>query len=584
MSPELEEILATDSALSSEIASLKRNLEGVERELERAKRSPRGGLSWKEFFAFLLIATLLLNAFAIHMGDQLGWWDTNALVEVLDARLVALQTFESEVAPLRYGAYALAWFGTTVLTIFFAYPYQFLTLVAQLLDMVLPAAKTFLPYVEGAIVAFFLLRILMASPLVQGPLGRFRAVGGKDVRDCKRRIREIKRQIEAKEAEHRKLPADKIEQARELERQERMRREAEERQRKEAERQRREVERQRWEAERQRKEAEERKARERTDKVAMKGNVAELYEDDDVTLGSFFDGPDMLILGWSADEEAKLAEVLRMFCPDDRRVFESKQMGQALERLRDGYDMTLVLLVSGGFSKERLCWFLGTSSSARQALVLQVEDYAWINEEGAGPIIREFTDVRSGVSGLELYVNRLDVNGLEAIYAYSPHAAVGSGSEYHMSEDTGRRFIRYRIAASRAQEGWHFEGDTLVLDGAISTADGRAPWAERSLLLVRVEARDGADILGYDAARATFFPEGRMEGLFEGCHSLRSADLRKLRVGGAHFEELVNTFDACPLLDEVYVPDNFLLTAGLWKNGFERMDGDCWRPAFLPMD
>ena len=104
-----EDILAVDSALGSEIASLKRDLERVERELERAKRSPRGGLSWKEFFAFLLIAVLLLNALAIHMGDQLGWWDTNALVEALDARLAALQAFESEVAPLRYGAHALAW-------------------------------------------------------------------------------------------------------------------------------------------------------------------------------------------------------------------------------------------------------------------------------------------------------------------------------------------------------------------------------------------------------------------------------------------------------------------------------------------
>ena len=572
-----EDILAVDSALGSEIASLKRDLERVERELERAKRSPRGGLSWKEFFAFLLIAVLLLNALAIHMGDQLGWWDTNALVEALDARLAALQAFESEVAPLRYGAHALAWLGTTALTIFFAYPYQFLTLVAQLLDMALPVAKAFLPYVEGAIVAFFLLRLLMASPFVQGPLGRLRAVGGKDVRDCRRRIREIRRQIEAKEAERRKLPADKIERARELERQERMRREAEERQRREAERQ-------RWEAERQRKEAEERKARERTDKVAMKNNVGKLYEYDDVTLGSYYDGPDMLVLGWSADEEAKLTEVLRMFCPDDRRVFESKQLSQALERLRDGHDMTLVLLVSGGFSKERLCWFLGTSTSARQALVLQVDDYAWINEEGVCPSVREFTDARSGVSGLELYVNRLDVNGLEAIYVYSSPAAVAGGREYRMSDDTRRRFIRYRIAASHAQEGWHVEGDTLVLDGSICTVDGRAPWAERSHQLRRVEARDGADIYGYDAARAAFFPNGRMEGLFEGCQNLRSADLRKLGVGGVLFEELANTFDACPLLDEVYCPDNFLLTAGLWKNGFERTDGDCWRPACLPMD
>ena len=124
----------------------------------------------------------------------------------------------------------------------------------------------------------------------------------------------------------------------------------------------------------------------------------------------------------------------------------------------------------------------------------------------------------------------------------------------------------------------------MVLDGRLSTVDGRVPWAEKAPLFSRVVARDGADISEYAANRAAFFPNGRMEGLFEGWPYLRSADLRKLRIGFARFDELQNAFDGCAVLDEVYVPDNPQLATGLWKNGYDLADDGCWRPTFLIAD
>ena len=97
-------------------------------------------------------------------------------------------------------------------------------------------------------------------------------------------------------------------------------------------------------------------------------------------------------------------------------------------------------------------------------------------------------------------------------------------------------------------------------------------------------ARDGASLAAYDDNRSSFFGNEETEGLFEGSPYLRSADLRKLRAVRARFDELMNAFDACPVLEEVYIPDNAFLEIGLQKNGYAQASDGCWRPAFPLMD
>ncbi|MBP3894715.1 MAG: hypothetical protein J6D34_11845 [Atopobiaceae bacterium] len=594
MTPELEEVLLADDALASDIADLRSQLEGLERSRRRAMEAPGDSYSWVEFFVLLLIAVLLLNSLVIHMGAQLGWWDANALVGVLDARLTALQAFESENDVLRYVAHALAWLGTTVLTIFFALPYQLLTLVAELLDMVLPVAKPYLPFVEGGIVAFAVANILKASPPMRSLSSSLRAAGNSEVRDCDRRIREVKQQIKAKEAERAKLPSDKVMAARQEEMEERRQREAEERRRREeAERRQSQQE----ERERQlRQEREEReKQQERTgraagkhmathvDTHAMKDKVKAAYESKEGL--ELLTSCDMLILGEDADKETQLAEALRKYCPDDRRIFVSGQMNSALERLRNGHDVAVVLLASDDRGKERLCWFFGMDFTTPRAMVLRVGNLQCVDEEGVRPKLQDFFDRRSGVRGVELRVSRLDINSLAAVYASAMYVAADGGVDSFLFRDTApRRFVRYRTAAKHTLEGWHAEGDTLVLDGPLSTVDGRAPWAGESHLFRRVVARDGASLAAYDDNRSSFFGNEETEGLFEGSPYLRSADLRKLRAVRARFDELMNAFDACPVLEEVYIPDNAFLEIGLQKNGYAQASDGCWRPAFPLMD
>lgn len=568
MSPELESYLSADNALAGQIASLQRELKGAERDCQSALDRQRANSSWREFVVLLLIMALLLNSLAIHMGAQLGWWDTNELVTGIDQWLTTLNTYESETAPLVYGAHALGWFCETLLYIFFALPYQLLALVEELISMVAPVASPYLPYAEGVVLGVVALNILKGCPL-------FRGIPNKEVSRIKKRIRQIEQRIKATEAERSKLPADKVMAARQAEMEERRQREAEERER--------QLQREAEERERQlQREAEE---RERLAEATVKRRVKELYDQVHDVPETFFEEPDILLLGENADDESKLAEILRTFCPDDRRIFGSGQMDQASERLRNNHNVAVVLLVSDDRGKEQLCWFLSTDFMTSEAVVLRVTNLMWANEEGIPPRVEKFVDEYSGVRGLELSVSQLDINALESIYTYPMEAAIfGDSGNLLARPEAQRRFFRYRSAAKSAREGWHIEGDTLVLDGHLSTVDGRTPWAGRSLLVRRIEARDGASISEYDAYRTSFFPNRRMEGLFEGHPYLGSADLQKLRVGSVRFDELLNAFDTCPVLDEVYIPDNAQLMTGLWKNGYERAAAGCWRPSFLIED
>ena len=596
MDPELRKYLDADTQLGSEIAHLTNSLEDVQRQRKRALGTTRRGTSWPEFIVFFIIMGLLLSSLVVHMGELLGWWDPNELLVGLDQGLAALNAYESEITPLVYAARALAWLGTTIFYIFFALPYQLLTIITELLSMVLPAAKQFLPYVEGAVIGFILIQILKDSPLVLGPARGLKAMGNKEVAACDKRIRELKQEIKAKEAEQKRLPRDKVMAAYQAELQERKQREAEEwRRKEEAEREQRERE---ARLERERKEEEERQERERkeqaleearkhsaekTRELEVKRRVKELYWDDSGGV-HVTTGPDMLILSGDEDCSKELARVLRQFCPDDREIIELGQLGRAKERLRSGRELSVILLVSDDLSEEQLYRFFINDFAMHGVVVLRVEDYAWVNDEGEHPKQEYRYDDEGRINIWSLAVNQLDINGLTMIYLLSRLASTkwnGDGP-LPLGDEVVRRFTRYRAAARSASQGWHIEERTLVIDGPVKSIDGRAPWADRRLSFTRVVLTAPTAFVSYESERSAFYPRRRTEGLFEGCAKLRDVDLSKLSTSFRYYEGISDSFNDCPRLSEVHIPDCEPLAFGLVNQGFWQDDDGVWRRILLP--
>ena len=585
MSPEHEKYLEMDERLASEIAHLTLELEDEERKRRRALSNQGTGYTWGEFIAILVVATLLLNSLLVHMGHQLGWWDTNALVSAADQRLSELNAYESENVALLYGAHALGWLGGTLSFIFFALPYQVLALATELLSMVLPVAVPFVAYVEGVILGIAALIVLKACPLVQGIRTGLTGIGNAEVSSSKRRTRAIKRELAAKEAERRRLPTEKVMAARQAEMEERHQREAEEgRLREEAER----AERQR-EAEQRRREEEaelqreeearrirEEEAREQFEIEALRQRVHDLYWDDSLVPSST--GSDILILSGDTERAKKLAESLRRFRPDNREVFEISQVEQAAERLRSGKGLAVYLLVSEALSEEQLYRFYMTDIGMRGVLVLRVEDDAWANEEGACSEPENFFDRVRHSNNYRLTVKRLDARSLEMMYLVPGFVSnAWEEGDFPLRKELGRRFARYLAVAKRNRESWHLEGRTLVIDGRVQSFDGRAPWADARNSFTRVVLRDATALAAYDEEHRSLCHDWRLEGLFEGCANLDSVDLSQMNPRFNYCDELANSFLDCPRLREVRVPDCWPLINGLLTQGFYS-DGDgVWR-------
>lgn len=575
-----------DDRLASDIAQLTRSLEDEERTYRRVSGQRRGGSTWREFIVILIIAALLLNSLAIHMGAQLDWWDPNELVSVMDQHLTALNTYESETVPLVYGARALGWFGGVILTIFFAYPYQFLTLLAELLSMALPVASPFLPYVEGVILGIAALYVLKECPIFQGLGNGLKGLGNAEASRSKKRIREIKQEIRAKEAERNRLPRDKVLAAREAELEERRQREAEQRRQKdEAARQQREweatkrrreeeAERERREAARQRREA---AAREDAERDALKRRIHDIYWDDTYTPSST--GPDILIVSGDGSHARRLAELLRQFCPDSREVFVLSQIEQAEQRMRSGKSLSVYLLASEVLSEEQLYRFYMSDFGMRGTILLRVDDYSWANEEGESPKPVNYFDRERRCSNYRLDVKRLDVWGLAMLYVAPglvPHEWK-DGEPFPFRKDVARRFGHYQAVAEQNRKGWHIDGDTLVIDGAVRSIDGRAPWADARGSFSRVELRDPIALASYDQEHRSLCHDWRLEGLFEGCTDLVSADLSQMSLRFNYFEEITASFFGCTSLREVRIPDYQPLVNALIMNGFDLDDDGVYR-------
>ena len=597
MSPELEKYLSMDNRLGSDIAHLTLELEDEERTYRRALDGQGTGYTWREFIVIFVIAALLLNSLAIHMGHQLGWWDPNELVTVVDQRIVALNSYESETVPLLYGARALGWLGETLLFIFFALPYQFLTLLAELLSMVLPVAVPYLPYAEGVILGVVALNILKACPLLQGVRTSMKGIGNAEVARSKKRMREIKQEIKAKEVERKRLPQDKVMEARQAEWEERRQREAEEARRKEererqnreweatkrrreeeAERERQEAERQREEEERQRREEAVWAARRESAKAEpLRKRIHDLYWDDTYTPSST--GSDILILSGDSERAKALAETLRRFCPDNRKIFVLSQIKQVEERLRSGAGLAVYLLGSETLSDEQLYRFCMSESKVRAVMVVRLEDDSWVNEEGTCPEPEEYYDRERRSDNYLLSVKRLDVWGLEMMYV-SAELVTNTwkeGKALPFSEEVAKRFARYRVVAESNRKGWHLEGDTLVIDGDVRSLDGRAPWADACDAFTRAVLRSSVALASYDDVHRSLCNDWRLEGLFEGCTNLVSVDLSKMSTRFRYCEEFTNSFNGCPRLREVRIPECWQLVEGLQAQGFKQGDDGVWR-------
>lgn len=586
MSPELEKYLQMDDRLASDIARLTLELEEEERTYRRSLGHQKGRSTWREFIVIAIIAALVLNSLAIHMGAQLGWWDPNKLVGVIDQRLTALDTYESEIVPLVYGAHALGWLVGVILTIFFAYPYQFLTLLAELLSMVLPVASPYLPYVEGVILGIIALNVLKECPLFCGIATGLKSAGNAEAARSKKRIREIKQEIRAKEAERNRLPRGKVLDARQAELEERRQREAEESRRKEeAARQQREWEatqrRREEEAARERREAERRRreevSREDAERDALRRRIHDIYWDDSFTPSST--GPDMLIMSGDDSHARRLAEVLRQFCPDSREIFELSQIKQVEQRVRSGKRLAVYLLASETLSEEQLYRFYMTDVGVRGVILLKVEDYSWANEEGASPKPVERYDHERRASNYRLDIRRFDIWSLAMLYV-APGLVSHEwkeGEPFPFREEIVRRFARYQAMAEHNRTGWHIDGDTLVIDGEVQSIDGRAPWADVRDSFSRVELRSPIALASYEREHRALCYDWKLEGLFEGCTRLVSADLSQMSLRFKYWDEITASFSGCTRLREVRVPDYRPLINALIMDGFDQDDDGVFR-------
>lgn len=586
MSPELEKYLQMDDRLASDIARLTLDLKDEERTYQQALGHRKGGSTWREFIVITIIAVLVLNSLAIHMGAQLGWWDTNELVSVLDQRLTALNTYESETVPLVYGAHALGWLGEVILTIFFAFPYQFLTLLAELLSMALPIASPYLPYVEGVILGIIVLIVLKECPLFSGIANGLKSVGNTEATRSKKRIREIKQEIRAKEAERNRLPSDKVLAARQVELEERRQREAEKNRRKEeaarqqweweATQRRREEEaaRERREAERQRREE---ASREDAERDALKRRIHDIYWDDSFTPSST--GPDILIMSGDDSHARRLAELLRQFCPDSREVFELSQIKQVEQRMRSGKRLAVYLLASEALSEEQLYRFYMTDVGMRGVILLKVWDYSWVNEEDASPKPVERYDRERRANSYRLDIKRLDIWSLAMLYVAPVLGSheLKEGEPFPFREEIARRFARYRTVAEQNRKGWHIDGDTLVIDGEVWSIDGRAPWADVRDSFSRVELRSSIALASYEREHRVLCHDWKLEGLFEGCTRLVSADLSQMSLRFNYWDEITASFFGCTRLQEVRVPGYQPLIDALIMDGFVLNDDGVFR-------